>query len=456
MALATRALVIGDGRDGGRAGPGRGAEDDRAGHRRGRRAQRRDGARPRTASDARACCAPGSTRSGSSGDEPRADRPSCRSDDFTHARALPPGAPRRTSEPARARSSEAVAEPPTAGGDCGARSAGLFEACIAGDPLRAGDGVPRAREGEARPGATASRRRVALVVDGDRRHARVTHTMERDPRRGVPGFEVEVIGTDSSVDRRLPAVVEVDVPFYAGSRSACRACPAIVETLAEGRYDLVHLCSPGPAGDRRRAGRRESSGCRWSAATTPSSAPTRACAPGTRGLRAGDDAALSLFYASCRVVLSPSAAADESLARARNRARPHRALGPRRRHHPLRPGRREQDACPGEINVLYAGRLTGRRAPSCSPTRSCAPASATRGCTCARRRRARGGRCASGSGTHATFLGWLEGEQLAARLRERRHLPVRQPHRHLRPGDPRGAGHRAAGRRRRRGRRRRP
>ena len=24
--------------------------------------------------------------------------------------------------------------------------------------------------------------------------------------------------------------------------------PAIVEALAEGRYDLVHLCTPGPAG----------------------------------------------------------------------------------------------------------------------------------------------------------------------------------------------------------------
>ena len=24
--------------------------------------------------------------------------------------------------------------------------------------------------------------------------------------------------------------------------------PAIVEALAEGRYDLVHLCSPGPSG----------------------------------------------------------------------------------------------------------------------------------------------------------------------------------------------------------------
>ncbi len=55
-------------------------------------------------------------------------------------------------------------------------------------------------------------------------------------------------------------------------------------------------------------------------------------------------------------------------------------------------------------------------------------------------------------GAHATFLGWLEGDELAPRLRERRRVPVRQPDRHLRPGAARGAGQRAAGRRGRRGR----
>ena len=33
----------------------------------------------------------------------------------------------------------------------------------------------------------------------------VTHTIEQIRERGVPGFEVEVVGTDPGVDRRLPA-----------------------------------------------------------------------------------------------------------------------------------------------------------------------------------------------------------------------------------------------------------
>ncbi|HEX6621007.1 MAG TPA: glycosyltransferase, partial [Solirubrobacteraceae bacterium] len=66
--------------------------------------------------------------------------------------------------------------------------------------------------------------------------------------RGVPGFEVEVVGTDANVDRRLSAVAEVDIPFYAGLKVGVPSLPAIVEALAEGRCDLVHLCSPGPAG----------------------------------------------------------------------------------------------------------------------------------------------------------------------------------------------------------------
>ena len=44
----------------------------------------------------------------------------------------------------------------------------------------------------------------------------VTHTIERIRELGVPGYEVEVIGTDRNVDRRLPAVAEVEIPFYAG------------------------------------------------------------------------------------------------------------------------------------------------------------------------------------------------------------------------------------------------
>ena len=53
----------------------------------------------------------------------------------------------------------------------------------------------------------------------------VTHTIQQIRDRGVPGFEVEVIGTDADVDRRLSAVAEIDIPFYRGPEDR-RAKPA--------------------------------------------------------------------------------------------------------------------------------------------------------------------------------------------------------------------------------------
>ena len=76
----------------------------------------------------------------------------------------------------------------------------------------------------------------------------VTHTIDEIRERGVPGFEVEVIGTDPHVDRRLSAVAEVEIPFYPGLKLGVPSLPAVVEALAEGRYGVLHLCSPGPAG----------------------------------------------------------------------------------------------------------------------------------------------------------------------------------------------------------------
>ncbi len=52
----------------------------------------------------------------------------------------------------------------------------------------------------------------------------VTHTLDELRERGVPGFEVEVVGTDPNVDRRLTAVAEVDIPFYAGLQVGVPAC----------------------------------------------------------------------------------------------------------------------------------------------------------------------------------------------------------------------------------------
>ena len=76
----------------------------------------------------------------------------------------------------------------------------------------------------------------------------VTHTIEQIRELGVPGFEVEVVGTDPGVDRRLPAATELEVPYYEGMRLGVPGLTDLVESLAEGRYDLLHVTAPGPAG----------------------------------------------------------------------------------------------------------------------------------------------------------------------------------------------------------------
>ena len=65
---------------------------------------------------------------------------------------------------------------------------------------------------------------MAILADGIGATHGVTRTIEEIRQRGVPGFEIEVVGTDPDVDRRLAAVAEIEVPFYPGCGSACRAC----------------------------------------------------------------------------------------------------------------------------------------------------------------------------------------------------------------------------------------
>jgi predicted metal-dependent phosphoesterase TrpH len=90
--------------------------------------------------------------------------------------------------------------------------------------------------------------RIAIMADGIGSTHGVSRALEEIRQRGVPGFEIEVIGTDPDVDRRLTAVAEVDVPFYPGLRIGVPALPAAVETLAEGAFDAIHVCSPAPVG----------------------------------------------------------------------------------------------------------------------------------------------------------------------------------------------------------------
>src|SRR6202042_42852 len=126
------------------------------------------------------------------------------------------------------------------------------------------------------------------------------------------GYEVEVIGTDADVDRRLSAVAEIDIPFYPGLKIGVPTLPGLVEALAEGRYDLIHLCTPGPAGIGA-----------WLLARVlelpvlgsyhTELAAYAGMRTGNAGLEALMGMALSKFYGGCEVVLSPSPATDERL-----------------------------------------------------------------------------------------------------------------------------------------------
>ena len=288
---------------------------------------------------------------------------------------------------------------------------GVFSACVPAIPYAASVAFLGREKGKL-VGRDGEPRRVALVADGLGGMHGVTHTLDQIRERGVPGFEVEVIGTDPNVDRRLPAVAEVDIPFYAGLRVGVPSLPATVEALAEGRYDLVHLCSPGPAGVAASLIARTMELPLVGSYHTELGAYA-GLRSGDQRLRAGMDATLAAFYGLCSVVLSPSDAADESLRElgvpSSRIARWDRGVDTER----FDPALREPPARPGELTVLYAGRLTKEkgvglladafiRAHTRDPRLRLVLAGGGPEEQALRER----------LGDRATFLGWLEGDAL--------------------------------------------
>jgi glycosyltransferase involved in cell wall biosynthesis/predicted metal-dependent phosphoesterase TrpH len=298
------------------------------------------------------------------------------------------------------------------GGDLGGAAAGLFDACVAAIPyapaaafLGREKGKLVQREGEPL--------RVALVADAVGGMHGVTHTLDEIRERGVPGFEVEVVGTDHNVDRRLSAVAEVDIPFYAGLKVGVPSLPAIVETLAEGRYDVVHLCSPGPAGVAAAVIARVMDVPVLGSYHTELAVYAGLCTADPK-LELIAQAAMAAFYGQCNVVLSPSRASDEvlrSMGIQEDRiGRWDRGVDVER----FSPAKRDEQLLPGEMSVLYVGRLTKEKGADLLADAFLA----------ARERDPRLHLCLAGGGPeegalrerlggHATFLGWLEGEGLA-------------------------------------------
>jgi glycosyltransferase involved in cell wall biosynthesis len=297
-------------------------------------------------------------------------------------------------------------------GDVPATLTGLFEAMVPAIPY-----VPATAFLAAEKAKLESRdsepRRVAVIADGiDAMHG-VTRTIEQIRERGVPGFEVEVVGTDAGVDRRLPAAAELEVPFYEGLRLGVPGLPDLVEALAEGGYDLLHVTAPGPAGVAATLLSRIS-GLPLLGSYHTELAAYAGLRSGDGGVEALATAALGVFYGVPSVVLSPSPAADRSLlglgVEPARLGRWERGVDTSR----FDPGKADPGVYPGELKVLYAGRLTREKgvdllAESFLRARASDPRLhllLAGGGPEEAELRAR-------LGEHATFLGWLEGEELA-------------------------------------------
>ena len=298
-----------------------------------------------------------------------------------------------------------------ADGDLQAAVGGLFEALVPAIPYAPATAFLGAEKAKLRD-RRGERRRVAVIADGIGSMHGVTHTIEQIRERGVPGFEVDIVGTDPGVDRRLPAAAELEIPFYEGMRLGVPGLPDLVETLAEGSYDLVHVTAPGPAGIAATLMSRITG--------VPLLASYHTEIATYAGMRSQDStlealtrAGLGAFYTAPAAVLSPSPSADASVAALG--ADPTR-IGRWERGVDLDrfdPAKADRDAFPGEIKVLYAGRLTREkgvdllaetflRAHEADPRLHLLLAGGGPEEAELRER----------LGERATFLGWLSGEEL--------------------------------------------
>jgi glycosyltransferase involved in cell wall biosynthesis len=222
-----------------------------------------------------------------------------------------------------------------------------------------------------------------------------------------------VIGTDRNVDRRLPAVTEVEVPFYAGLELGVPGLPAVVDVLADGGFDAVHVTAPGPTGVIAALVARMMDLPMLGSWHTDFGAYAR-LRTSSPELAIWASVGLSLLYRQCARVLSPSEASDESLLALGIEptliGRWERGVDVSR----FDPRLRDSGRYPGQVKVLYAGRLTREkgvelladtflRAHRADPRVHLLLAGGGPEAEALRER----------LGDRATFLGWLEGEALA-------------------------------------------
>ena len=255
---------------------------------------------------------------------------------------------------------------------------GLFEACIAAIPYAPATAflaneqdklaaipysTPRTpgQQGGVRRRDDGERPRVAILADGIGSTHGVTRTIEEIRHRGVPGFEIEVVGhrpggRPASVRRCRDRRALLPGPAHRGPEPAgCRA-DAGRPGRRRLRRDPRLLAGPG----------RHRGALVAAALGLPLVGSYHTELTAYAGLRSGEqrlaDAmafAVSAFYGACDLVLSPSPASDGALAAIGMRRRARVALGSGRGHSALRPGAARSDrCCPARSTSCTAGRIT--------------------------------------------------------------------------------------------------
>jgi glycosyltransferase involved in cell wall biosynthesis/predicted metal-dependent phosphoesterase TrpH len=198
--------------------------------------------------------------------------------------------------------------------DVASAAIGVFESCTAAIPYAPATAFlanERAKLDTRREDGETPR--VAILADGIGSTHGVTRAVEEIRSRGVEGFEIEVVGTDPDVDRRLSAVCEFEVPHYPGLNIGVPSLSAAVQTISDGGFDLIHVCSPGPVGIVGALVSR--------ALGVPLLGSYHTELTAYAGLRSGERRVVEAmavgvrtFYGACDLVLSPSAASDAALA----------------------------------------------------------------------------------------------------------------------------------------------
>jgi glycosyltransferase involved in cell wall biosynthesis/predicted metal-dependent phosphoesterase TrpH len=298
-----------------------------------------------------------------------------------------------------------------ADGDFPAAVTGLFEALVPAVPYAPATAFLGAEKAKLRD-RRGERQRVAVIADGIGSMHGVTHTIEQIRERGVPGFEVDIVGTDPGVDRRLPSAAELEIPFYEGMTLGVPGLPDLVETLAEGSYDLVHVTAPGPAGIAATLMSRIP-GVPLLASYHTEIATYAGMRTRDGALEALIRAGLGAFYSAPAAVLSPSPSADASVvalgADPGRIGRWERGVDVAR----FDPAKADRDVFPGEIKVLYSGRLTREKGVDLlAETFIRAHAADPRLHLLLAGGGPEEGELRQRLGGRATFLGWLGGEDL--------------------------------------------